>query len=191
MSREQDLKVTAALGLIETLKAADSSARNDLLAHLNNFETSSLTLALVKFIQDNFLNNDYEITPSIQKSIDLIVSFGKVSVSPLILVLKNNEIDWTVREATAIALGQIGDPGTVSDLINSIKDNKNNSWSIREAATIALGKIKTKESEEGLRMALQDPNKDVKKAALKSLEKHGIINKINKNQTKSALTTIQ
>jgi hypothetical protein len=73
-----------------------------------------------------------------------------------------------VREATAKALGQIGDPQATPALIQVLRDEK---WEVREAAAKALGQIGDPQATPALIQALQDKDWWVRRAAAWALLK--------------------
>jgi len=80
---------------------------------------------------------------------DKCVELGAAAVKPLIRALGDK--DYSVREAVARALGQIGDARAVKPLIRRLKDK---SATVRSAATKALGAIGDPRGVEPLTAAL-------------------------------------
>jgi HEAT repeat protein len=88
-------------------------------------------------------------------------------VEPLIALLKDKS--KYLRKEAAWALGKIGDRRAVEPLIVALKDYYEEG--LRKAAAEALGNIGDPRAGEPLIAALKDPNKDVRWAAAKALDK--------------------
>jgi HEAT repeat protein len=127
-------------------------------------ELGALTteLKIKKYIID-LGDNEY-----VQKAAEALVGIGKPAVEPLIKALGDS--DWKVREASAEALGRIGDKRAVEPLIKALGDSLG---SVREAAAEALGRIGDKRAVEPLIKALGDSLGFVREASAEALGRIG------------------
>jgi len=89
---------------------------------------------------------------------------GKAAVGPLVESLQDGR--YPVRQAAALALGDIGDLRAVGRLVELLDDKY---YVVRQAAAISLGKIGAVEAVEPLLKAIGDENKLVRKAVVDAL----------------------
>lgn len=94
---------------------------------------------------------------------------AKRDVKGLSKALEHKEFT-SVRQAAAVALGEIGDPQTVQPLVTVLKDAER---SVRIAAAEALGKIKEASAVQPLSLALSDKEGEVREAAAQALGQIG------------------
>lgn len=74
-----------------------------------------------------------------QNSMDSLVKMDKLVVEPLINILKDHRKDISLRESSAVVLGEIGDQKALTPLHNLLLEDKH--WRIRTAVVRALGKL--------------------------------------------------
>ncbi len=74
-----------------------------------------------------------------QNSMNTLVKMDKLIVEPLIDILQDHRKDISLREASAVVLGEIGDIKALIPLRNLLLQDKH--WRIRTAAVKALGKL--------------------------------------------------
>ena len=89
---------------------------------------------------------------------------GEVALQPLLEMLHHAQ--YPVRQMAALALGDVGDPRAVPDLVQSLGDPQD---VVRQAAAHSLGKIGAKEAVEPLLKSLADESDIVRNAAVKAL----------------------
>lgn len=97
-----------------------------------------------------------------------------------ILLERLREPEWWKKEIAAIALGKLGTPDVVEHLLTGLDDPD---WHIRVAMADGLRSLGLKDPkvEESLIGRLQDPHEEVRKAAIRALDKLG---------TEKALTSL-
>jgi HEAT repeat protein len=94
-------------------------------------------------------------------------SLGKVgqpAVEPLITAMQDEQ--YPVRQVSALALGEIGDPSAVECLAEALQDENH---AVRQASAVALGKIGDTSSVEPLLQAIGDENEIVRRAVINAL----------------------
>ena len=94
-------------------------------------------------------------------------SLGKVgssAVPPLIEAMGDKV--YPVRQVSALALGEIGDPGAVDCLSAALHDEQH---AVRQAAAVALGKIGAAAGVEPLLQAVGDESEIVRQAVVNAL----------------------
>ena len=89
---------------------------------------------------------------------------GEPALQPLLETLDHEQ--HPVRQMAALALGDIGDPRAVADLVKRLGDPQD---AVRQAAAHSLGKIGSKEAVEPLLQSLEDESEIVRNAAVKAL----------------------
>ena len=93
-----------------------------------------------------------------------LIRAGKPAVAPLIEALQDEK--YVVRQAAALALGDMGDPRAVEGLIERLGDA---SEAVRQSAAVSLGKLGAQEAVEPLIQAMSDESELVRKAAINGL----------------------
>ncbi|MFN2108401.1 MAG: HEAT repeat domain-containing protein [Anaerolineae bacterium] len=89
---------------------------------------------------------------------------GEPALQPLLEMLDHEQ--HPVRQMAALALGDIGDPRAVADLVKRLGDPQE---AVRQAIAHSLGKIGAKEAVEPLLQSLEDESERVRNAAVKAL----------------------
>ena len=89
---------------------------------------------------------------------------GKAAVEPLIEAMQDEQ--YPVRQVSALALGEIGDPSAVKSLTAALHDEQH---AVRQAAAVALGKIGAGEGVEPLLQAIGDESEIVRRAVVNAL----------------------
>lgn len=89
---------------------------------------------------------------------------GAAAVTPLVEALHDEQIH--VRQISALALGEIGDPGTVESLVERLEDA---SEVVRQAAAVSLGKIGAAQAVIPLLRSIGDGSELVRKAVVNAL----------------------
>ena len=112
------------------------------------------------------LGRSLEQLTTIEAAVKALVQIGGEAVGPLIVTLKNE--DWRVRQATAKALGKLGDARAVEPLIAALRDNDHN---VRAKAAEALGDIGDPRAVKPLIAALNDEHGFVQIMAVRGLGK--------------------
>jgi len=104
--------------------------------------------------------------------IDTLVEIGgSRAVPPLIWLLSDKGDDYLLRGQAAQALGKIGDPGAVNQLVRCLKDD---SSCVRAASIEALGEIGTPSAIEPLLPLIENSNADMCGFAALALGKIGV-----------------
>jgi len=89
---------------------------------------------------------------------------GGAAVEPLMEALRDRQ--YPVRQAAAMALGEMGEPSVVEGLVESLGDEYE---VVRQAAAVSLGKIGAGEAVEPLLRATGDESEMVRKAVVNAL----------------------
>jgi bilin biosynthesis protein len=89
---------------------------------------------------------------------------GNVALMPMLEMLRHAQ--YPVRQMAALALGDIGDPRAVPDLIQSLSDPQ---AMVRQAVVLSLGKIGVEEAVEPLLQSFADESDIVRNAVVKAL----------------------
>lgn len=144
--------------LIEMLDDDSENARTKAALALGNLRDPRAFDHLVAAYEDGKLRPSVFITA-------LVSLQDSRAVDPLVsMMLEGIEIIQAIR-----ALGQIGDVRAVDPLASMMLNSKN--VPIRMRAAIALGDIGDEKAEDPLNEALNDPEKSVRDAAKRALEK--------------------
>jgi len=116
----------------------------------------------------------------------ILVDFGgEDKVQYVAKVLKNDENEL-VRHEAAFSLGQLCYSSAISPLSDATLNDP--SMFVRHEAAIALGVVGSKDAQETLEKALNDPDKSVAESAIIALSNIQFMEKLSKNEKFAKLT---
>ena len=116
----------------------------------------------------------------------ILVDFGgEDKVSFIAKVLKSDS-DELVRHEAAFSLGQMGYSSGIKHLNDATRNDS--SMFVRHEAAIALGVIGSKDANDTLEAALNDPEKSVADSAIVALSNIQFMEKLSKNEKFAKLT---
>ena len=93
-----------------------------------------------------------------------LIKAGEPAVAPLLAALEDEK--YAVRQAAAMALGDVGDRRAVAGLVGRLGDA---SYEVRQAAAVSLGKLGAAEAVGSLIETMDDEHELVRKAAINGL----------------------
>jgi HEAT repeat protein len=113
----------------------------------------------------------HSATPwALDNSVNLLIGLGDRAVPGLLNILQQHRLGRFIRAGAVKALGEIGNPVVVPELIKALSDSET---PVRYNAGIALGAIGDKLAVPGLIALLQDKDEDVRLAAIQALGQIG------------------
>ena len=130
---EQERTPEVVSALLVAFQEGDENVRLASIEALWNIRDPSTTLFLLESIHDRDANVRYWI-------VSTLGMIGDEEAIPALSERLRSDSDYEVQAASAISLGQIGNPVAVDDLLLIVEDGTR-SWSVREAAVTALGWI--------------------------------------------------
>lgn len=116
----------------------------------------------------------------------ILVDFGGEDKIPYIAKVLTNDENELVRHEAAFSLGQMCYSSALPPLNDATLNDP--SMFVRHEAAIALGVIGSKEAEETLGKALNDPDKPVVESAVVALSNIQFMEKLSKNEKFAKLT---
>jgi HEAT repeat protein len=124
--------------------------------------------ACTHYLHEEFHEAFHDDTDLKRRLVEAFGAAGAPAVPALIQALGDS--GWSVRRASAEALGKLGDRQAVPALIQALGDSDRD---VRAAAAEALGKLGNPQAIPALIKALRDGSYDVRRAAAEALVKIG------------------
>jgi len=116
----------------------------------------------------------------------ILVDFGGEDKIPYVAKVLKNDENELVRHEAAFSLGQLCYSSAIPPLSDATLNDS--SMFVRHEAAIALGVVGSKDAQETLKKALNDPDKSVAESAIIALSNIQFMEKLSKNEKFAKLT---